>query len=395
MNKKIYVEPIWKMPSGYREQLLNSPEGYEYVIPQALPEKAYHIASKLPVSYSVLNQIDGVIPLYLIKSHLERLKKIPEGTDLTYSIAHIILRKEPWIVELETVANFTGGNKKLLKKYKGLIERILASKYCKKVIFWNDAGMKSVLTNLDCSRFEHKIARVNFAVHKKDFTKSYNGERIRLLFVNSANNLGYFDLKGGKEVLEALAILNRKYDSIELVIRSDVPQHVKDKYQGIGNIRFIEKALPWELLEQEYKSADIYLAPGYTTPVWVILDAMSYELPIVATDVWCTPEFVKDGTTGLLIQKSEVLSNYPESLAWNTRPPQFLRAIRAVDIKVAQQLANKISILIENEELRRKMGKAGRQEIEQGKFSINERNRGLKKIFDEATLGGEDSGASH
>ena len=391
MNKKIYVEPFWKMPSGYREQLLGSPEGYEFVMPQTLSERTFKVAGKLSLSYSVLNRLDGMIPIYLIKPYLERFKKAPQGIDLTYSIAHLVFRKEPWIVELETLANFTGGSQKILKKYKGLIERVLASKYCKKISFWNDAGMKSVLLNLDCSKFQHKIARVNFAVRKKDFIKSYNRERIRLLFVNSTNNLGYFDLKGGKEVLEAFAILNRKYDNIELVIRSDVPQYIKNEYKGMGNIRFIEKALSWELLEREYQSTDIFLSPGYTTPVWAILDAMSYELPVVATDVWCTSEYVGEGTTGLLVPKSEVLSNYPESLAWNTRPPQLLRAIRTVDTKVAQQLAEKTSMLIENEELRRRMGKAGRYEIEKGKFSIDERNRRLIKIFDEATLGEEES----
>ncbi len=386
MNKKIYMEPLWKMHSSYRAQLLNPPMGYEYLIPQTLSERTFRIAGKLSLSYSVLNRLDGMIPLYLVKSYLERLRKIPEGTDLTYSIAHLVFRKEPWVVELETVANFTGGSQKFLKKYRGLIERVLASRYCKKIILWNDAGMKSILLNLDCSKFEHKIVRVNFTIDKKDFIKSYNGERIRLLFVNSTNNLGNFDLKGGKEVLEAFAILNRKYDNIELVIRSDVRQHIKNEYKGIGNIHFIEKTLPWELLEREYQSADIFLAPGYTTPVSAILDAMSYELPVVATDVWCTPEFVEDYTTGLLVPKSEVLLNSPESLAWNTFSPQFRRAIQTVDTKVAQQLANKTGILIENEELRRRMGKAGRHEIEKGKFSIDERNRRLKKLFDEATL---------
>lgn len=391
MNKKIYVEPFWKMHSGDREQFLIPPDGYEFIMPQTLSEKAFNLASKLSLSYSVLNRLEGIMPIYIIKPYLERFKKIPEGTDLTFSYGHLVFRKEPWVIELETVANFTGGSQKFLKKYKGLIERVLASKHCKKIIFWNDAGMKSVLLNLDCSMFEHKVERIDFAVHKKNFTKSYDGERVKLLFVNSANNLGYFDLKGGKEVLEAFAILNRRYDNMELVIRSDIPQHIKNEYKGIGNIRFIEEALPWELLGQEYQSADIYLAPGYTTPIWVILDAMSYELPIVATDVWCTPEFVDDGTTGLLIPKSEVLSNYPESLAWNTRPPQLLRAIQTVDTRVAQQLADKIGILIDGEELRRKMGKAGRQEIEKGKFSIDERNRKLKKLFDEATLSEEES----
>jgi glycosyltransferase involved in cell wall biosynthesis len=389
MNKKVYVEPLWKMHSGDREQFLVSPLGYEFVMPQTLSQNVFSIASKLPLSYSALNRLERIMPIYLLKSYLERFKKIPQGTNLTFSYGHLVFRKEPWVVELETVANFTGGSQRFLKKYKALIERVLASNYCKKIIFWNDAGMKSVLLSLNCSAFEHKIARVNFAVQKKDSNKSYNGERMRLLFVNSSNNLGLFDLKGGKEVLEAFAILNRKYDNLELVIRSDIPENVRNEQEGIGNIRFIEKALPWELLEWEYKSADIYLAPGYTTPVWAILDAMSYELPIVATDVWCTSEYVENGTTGLLIEKSEILANYPDSLAWNTFSPQFRRAIRTVDAKVAQQLADKISILIENEELRRRMGKTARWEIEKGKFSIEERNRRLKEILDGATLAEE------
>lgn len=375
------------MPSGYREQLLRSPEGYEFLIPQTLSEKTLKIAGKFSLSHSALNRLDGMIPIYLIKPYVERFKKIPKDTDLTYSIAHLVFRKEPWVVELETIANFIGGNQRFLKKYGGLIERVLASKYCKKIIFFNNAGMKSVLQHLDCSKFEHKMERANLAVCKKDFNKSFNGKMIKLLYVNSANNLGYFDLKGGKEVLKAFTILSKKYANIELVVRSDVPQYIKNEYKGIGNIHFMEKAVSRELLEREYQFADILLAPGYTTPLWAILDAMSYELPVVATDVWCTSELVDDGTTGLLVPKSEVLLNYPGSLAFNARPPQFLNAIRTVDTQVAQQLADKTSMLIENEELRRRMGKAGRQQIEKGKFSIDERNRRLKKIFDEATLG--------
>jgi glycosyltransferase involved in cell wall biosynthesis len=44
-----------------------------------------------------------------------------------------------------------------------------------------------------------------------------------------------------------------------------------------------------------------------------------------------------------------------------------------------------MSFLIENPERRRQMGRAGRWEVEQGKFSIEKRNEKLKRIFDEAT----------
>jgi len=46
-------------------------------------------------------------------------------------------------------------------------------------------------------------------------------------------------------------------------------------------------------------------------------------------------------------------------------------------------LVEKASLLIENKEFRRKIGKAARQEVETGKHSINYRNQKLKQIFDE------------
>ena len=51
-----------------------------------------------------------------------------------------------------------------------------------------------------------------------------------------------------------------------------------------------------------------------------------------------------------------------------------------------EELVEKTSILIDDEKLRRKMGKAGRQEIETGKFSLEKRNERLRKIFDKATV---------
>lgn len=51
------------------------------------------------------------------------------------------------------------------------------------------------------------------------------------------------------------------------------------------------------------------------------------------------------------------------------------------------ELVNKVSTLIENGAMRRQMGKAGRWEIEHGRFSIDRRNEVLKRVFDEA-IGG-------
>ena len=112
---------------------------------------------------------------------------------------------------------------------------------------------------------------------------------------------------------------------------------------------------------------------------------MRYELPIVTIDAWANSEIVEDGKTGLLGRKSEHIPYYGENLVPLFGTPQFQKAIRIPDPKVVQELVEKTSILIENQELRRRMGRAGRWEIEHGRFSIERRNEKLKRIFDEAT----------
>ena len=189
MNKKIYLEPVWKMRI-YNEELISyPPEGYEFITPQTATERFFKFLSKTSFSYLALITLNEIMPVYLIKSYLERFKKIPKGTDLTYSFDHLIFRKEPYVLELEYVATPLGSSKHL-KRYKKLIERAFASNHCKRIFCWLEAGKKTILLNLDCTEFEHKIEVIPPAVHKKDFTKHFNGDKVKLLFGKLEHRLG-------------------------------------------------------------------------------------------------------------------------------------------------------------------------------------------------------------
>ena len=187
------------------------------------------------------------------------------------------------------------------------------------------------------------------------------------------------------EVLEAFALLREKYSNLELVIRSDMPRMIKNKYQGIGGLRIIDKTITWPEMELEFKTADIFMLPAHVTPALAFLDAMSYELPIITTDLWGNSEMVINGKTGLLIKKADSDPYYMDNgmPAWGELG--INKKLRNIDRNVVDEMIEKTSILIENSELRRRMGKAGRWETEQGKLSIPNRNEKLKRIFDEAT----------
>ena len=386
--KKIYLDIAGKMHSLYNELILFPPEGYEFVTEQAYWDKTSKAISNINFIYSFQkNALSKLIPVNLVKAYLERFKKIPSGVDLTYSTGHLIFRKEPWVVDFEFVTQLTGYNIRHIKRYKKLVEKTLASEYCKKIICWTEASKKTVLGNLDCSKFEQKIEVVPLAVRKKNFTKSYNKDKIKLLFVGSSNIPGEFELRGGKEILEAFVHLNKRYDNIELVIRSDVPVEIKEKFGQIENIRIIDNVIPWELLEEEFTSADIFLLPAHSSQDVAVLDAMSYELPVITSNVWANPEWVQDGITGFIINYSDQVPHYIENFIPDWGSPQCMNEYKKVDRKAVDEIIKKLSMLIEDEGLRRKMGEKGRKEIEEGKFSLRRRNAILKKIFDDSTDG--------
>jgi len=391
--KKIYLDIAGRMHSLYKNLVSYPPEGYHVVTQNANWDKLSAVATRANTVYSFQQKVlSKVFPVNLVKAYLEKGKRLPENTDLTYAAGHLVFRKEPWVVDLEFVTQLAGYNIKHFKRHRRLIEKTLASEHCKKIVCWTEAGKRTVLENMNCDGFEHKVEVVPLAVPRKDFIKDYSGKgRVKLLFVGSANiPTGEFEYKGGKEVLEAFIILLKRYPQIELIVRSSIPEQVKVNYGGLDNLTIIDEIIPWEQMEQEFKSADIFLFPAHNTPGLAILDAMSYELPVITTDVWANPEMVEDGKTGFVIRKSERVRYYAENFIpiWSYHTgSQFMKSIESSDPEVVAELVQKTSLLIENEDLRKSMGKAGRQEIETGKFSIKKRNAKLRGIFDEATGG--------
>ncbi|MCJ7646713.1 hypothetical protein MUO65_07440, partial [bacterium] len=130
MGKKVYIEPAWKMHSYYQGLMANPPQGYEFVTSESSLEKVTKVASKINFSYPLFLGIDKIVPLNLIKSYLGKFKKIPKNIDLTYSYDHLIFRKESWVVDLEYVSFLISYNWKQFRRYKGVVQNLLASEYC-------------------------------------------------------------------------------------------------------------------------------------------------------------------------------------------------------------------------------------------------------------------------
>jgi glycosyltransferase involved in cell wall biosynthesis len=382
------VHPLYGELTGY------PPDGYTFTAGSGTFTRTMEGARKFEflTALQLLLEMRVGVPVALLKAQLLRFKKPPEGTALTFACLHPVFRKEPWIMDLEFLHTLISNDPFRFRRYKNLLERVFRSHFCRKILPWSEASKKTLIDNLDCGDFDDKIEVVPLAVRTRNFVKSTrpNGP-VKLLFVGSAHSPGgpraralWFALKGGREVVEAFLQLNRLYQNLELIIRSEVPFSVKEVCEGIPNIRLLQSVVPRSDLEREYEAADIFMLPAYHTPFTVLLDAMSYELPIIASNVFATPEIVLHGRTGLLVRKPERLTYIADGLP-SIRTPQFLEDMAEVDQRVVDDLVGAAKTLIENPELRRSLGRAARREIEEGRFSIGRRNTRLRQIFDEAS----------
>lgn len=156
---------------------------------------------------------------------------------------------------------------------------------------------------------------------------------------------GRFDLaKGMEEMLESLAILNKKNNEIliNFVGWEDNHEKITQKYLlrkakelDIENFVFFHgKKTIGEELNRCYRNADIYLIPsyheGFPRTIW---EAMANSLPVVATKVGSIPHFLTNKKDSILINPRSI-SDIVDSIELLIED----KNLRKIIIKNAQEL---------------------------------------------------------
>lgn len=380
--KNIYLDIAGKKHSLYDNLINYPPEGYFF---KMFPEKdILKNLSNNEFLYALQkNVFNKLFPVNYLKSYLQKNRYVPENVDFIYSSGHPIFFDFPWVVDLEFSTHLCGYSKSFFDKHKKQLTTILENDSCKKILPWTNAGKKTIIHNFDSDVIEDKIETVHLAVPPKNCKKTRFDEKIQLLFVSSQNIPKDFDIKGGKEVLKSFELIDKEYDNVELIVRSYVPKKIKRKYRNNKNIKILDEILPWKKMESIFQNSDIFLFPSYNTPGLAFLDAMSYGLPIITTDVWANNEMIIDGKNGLLVPPSQKIEYYSSDFVPLWSEKKNLNIIKnQTDEHVVTAVADQIRLLIDNENTRLKMGDCGRRLIEAGEFSLKKRNASLKKIFD-------------
>jgi len=273
------------------------------------------------------------------------------------------------------------------------LTRLLSGPKCRKILTHSEASMNSLRLGLG-QGFESiasKTAIVPPAVPTRyllrDSPSRGEDEPVRVLFVGNH----FFD-KGGRELFYAFRRLRKRYD-VELILVTAVPEHHLDYFDSFVDLIRKEPGVrlysrvPRQVLWSEYfAKSDIFCMPSYMdTFGYVVLEAMANRLPVVTTDMFALPEIVKDGGTGLLVHAP--ISSFETN---RLRTPETVRRYReaVLDEKlfapVVDALEASLGHLIEDGVLRKRMGEAAFKEVEQGRYSVAERNRSLYRYYCEA-----------
>ena len=382
--KTVYADLLGRVGYRVRQLLEHPPDGYRFISRALGVDRFADSFIRVDALWKLRHLLNRALPAnLLISASVMRYKKIPPGVSLTYSESPLIFRPEPWVVGVECCIQFAGYDLRHLRRYRRIVEATLASPYCRKIICWSDAARRSLLGRLDPEKLERKVAVVHPAGSPKEIRPAAGAPRqgVKILFVSSAVTPGGFAPKGGREALEAFCALRPRYPHLELVIRCDVPADLKARYRDIPGLRIIDGVIPRESLEAEYRTADIFWFPAHTMMSVVMLEAMSYGLPVITTDYFDNGEFIEDGRTGVVLPAS------PRVPPWDTSPREVGRALEVIDPEVVEHLARATARLIDDPGMRRRLGAAARSEVETGRLSLEHKNRKMKAILDQATNG--------
>ncbi len=161
-------------------------------------------------------------------------------------------------------------------------------------------------------------------------------------------------VKNHSMLIEAFAIISRRYSNIKLVLVGDGPLKselikLSDSLEISSNVVFTGRR---DDIPEILRCMDIFVLSSHSEGMSnTILEAMSSGLPVIATDVGGNPSLVDKDITGLLVE-----SEKPGSLA------------------------ELLSRLIDCPELRIKMGNAGRKRVEQ-KFSLQAMVKNYENLY--------------
>jgi glycogen(starch) synthase len=265
------------------------------------------------------------------------------NTDLKYKTAHVdkVVAAETWLLQnsCAILANSKQVIKEIDESYGGVLSR-------------QAARVTTVLHGIGAPVAPHSEG--NGVILDAAPT-----EKTKVLFVGRLE-----DRKGPDQLLSALAQIHNLLEQIEVAFvgspgnandpfRQKIVQQadaLKRKYPRL-TLKFLGYVSDEEL-QKFYSNADLFVAPSrFESFGLVLIEAMRHGTPVIACDVGGMREVINDGVDGYLYKVDDIA-----------------------------QLASRLRLLIENRDVRQKIGEAAKQSYE-SRFTARKMADAIEKMF--------------
>ena len=160
--------------------------------------------------------------------------------------------------------------------------------------------------------------------------------RVKFLFLGRiGERKGVYDLlevlHRHREKLDGKYVLKLGGDGETKKLESLISQyHLEDSVKFLGFVTGSKK-------EQLLRAADVYILPSYNEGLPIsILEAMSFGLPIISTEVGGIPEVVRPDTNGLLIKAGDQPAIY-EAIKFFIDHPEKIEAYGTQSYEIVSQ----------------------------------------------------------
>lgn len=262
------------------------PENISYIADSILSNR--HADRKLHMK----SRLSKLVPL---NTHKINLGENPD-VDYIYTWGCIPQNRKPYVLEMDNPYCICYYNLFWFYLLLPVWKRILRSKRLHSIVCISEACKKSIELE-----YGKKIAEKTHVVyphmqnHLKD-KSDHEGEIIEFLFVSTQ-----FFLKGGRETVAAIRKVHEEGYNVHLTMISNL-EEIGDMCKGLDFISCYQANIEKEKLHAEYFSkADVFILPSYQDSFGLVyLEALSFGLPIIATNMYAIPEMVVDGKNGYL-----------------------------------------------------------------------------------------------
>ncbi len=306
--------------------------------------------------------------------------------------------QNPWVIEIEDpttlfyplVQNGHTCEMALAESpYFPIVKALLEADHCKAILTHMRSTAELIPALFQSEIITQKVIYAPLGVKLPDRWQKHEprpeDETIHLLFINSWCQVPEnFYVRGGLDVLEAFAILHERYPQLRLTMRTALPVF-DDHYQRIlesGWVRLVNRFLTNEEMSELHANSHIFLLPAARVHIVSLLQAMAHGLAVVGSDGWGMEEYLEDGRNGLVVRGRGGKASWADPEAGMLR--ENYEVMYTPDPEVVAGIVEAVSRLVEDETLRRRLGRTARADV-RDRYNAEAWNRGLQAALDRAS----------